>query len=178
MSRIQVSETLYLSRITRNDKAAYLQHLADEEISRNTLAVPFPYTEADADSRLEQCETQACEPEKLFAIRESTGHLIGSIGIAGELPTEAKSAEFGYWLAKPYRGRGVMTQAIITFADHCFDRLGFDYLYAIPFLSNLASQRALAKAGFQREALLPQYRLKDGVYIDSVRYGKVRSSRR
>jgi len=35
-------------RIVRADKAAYLEHFADPEIAQNLLAIPFPYTEADA----------------------------------------------------------------------------------------------------------------------------------
>lgn len=172
-SRIQICEAYYLGRITREDKAAFLEHLAEEEISRNVLRIPFPYTEADADQWVDRCEKQACEPEKLFAIRDGTGFLIGAIGIADELPAGATSAEFGYWLAKPYWGRGLMSRAISVFADHAIGRLGLSYVYAIPFITNVASQRALEKAGFQREAFLPRHCLKNGVYIDSVRYKSV-----
>ena len=45
---ISIVEGYDLSRLTRGDKPALLQHLAEEEISRNTLRIPFPYTEADA----------------------------------------------------------------------------------------------------------------------------------
>jgi [ribosomal protein S5]-alanine N-acetyltransferase len=170
--RIQICDTHYLSRITYNDKAAYLEHLTDEEISRNTLRIPYPYTEADADQWLDLCEKNARNPEKLFAIRDATGYLIGGIGIGDDLSEGATAAEFGYWLAKPHRGRGIMTQAISTYTDYAFQHLGLSCLYAIPFINNVASQRVLEKAGFQRESLLPQYHVKNGVQIDAVRYVK------
>jgi hypothetical protein len=48
-TRIQIRDGFYLSRIVRADKAAYMEHFTDPEVARNTLAIPFPYTEADAD---------------------------------------------------------------------------------------------------------------------------------
>jgi RimJ/RimL family protein N-acetyltransferase len=171
--RIQISEGFYLSRITRQDKRAYLEHLSDEEISRNTLRIPFPYTEADADSWLDCCEKQACDPEKRFAIRGQTGYLIGSIGIANVITRGATSAELGYWLAKSYRGRGLMSRAISVFAEYAFRQLRLTRLYADTFAHNLASQRALEKAGFQREAILPRHHVKSGLPLDAVRYVKV-----
>ena len=171
--RIRISDGFYLSRMTRADKAALIQHLAEEEISRNMLLVPYPYTEADADQWLDRCEERACDPEILFAIRDATGFLIGGIGIIDELQAGATSVEFGYWLAKPYWGRGLMTQVISVFVDYAVHQLKLEYVYAIPFAHNVASQRVLEKAGFQREAFLPKHCLKNGVYIDSVRYRSV-----
>src|SRR5215831_19890979 len=114
--RIEIPGGFYLSRIQRTDKAAYLTHFTDPEIATNTLAIPFPYTEADADAWLDLCEKEACEPEKNFAIREPGGYLIGGIGIHRTLPETANEAEFGYWLAKSFWGRGIMTRAIEAFA--------------------------------------------------------------
>lgn len=171
--RITVSNEFFLSRIGRADKAALLEHLADPEIAWNTLAIPFPYTEADADWWIDRCENDAREPEKRFAIRESTGRLIGVIGIDGDLSADAFRAEFGYWLARSYRGKGIMTQVIRVFASHAFQELGLHRLYATPFVPNLASQRALEKAGFQREGLLRHHWRKDGVYLDAFIYGRI-----
>jgi hypothetical protein len=47
--RLEVANGFYLSPIVRADKAAYFEHFADPEIAQNLLAIPFPYTEADAD---------------------------------------------------------------------------------------------------------------------------------
>lgn len=174
--RIQICESFYLSRITRQDKAAYLEHFTDEEISRNTLRIPFPYTEADADSWLDCCAKQECDPERRFAIRDQTGYLIGAIGIANELTEGATSAEIGYWLAKSYRSRGLMSRTISVFSEYAFQHLRLPNLYAHTFIRNLASQRALEKAGFQREAILPHHLVKNGVPLDAVRYVKSWSS--
>ena len=162
-----------LSRIRRADKPTYVEHLADPEIARNTLAIPFPYTEAHAEWWVARCEEKACDPEVRFAIREPSGCLVGAIGAVGDLPPGTQLAEFGYWLAKPYRGHGIMPLAIEVFAHHAFTRLGLHRLYATPFNSNPASHRALEKAGFQREGMLRHRYCKDGLYLDAVLYARL-----
>jgi RimJ/RimL family protein N-acetyltransferase len=171
--RLEVADGFYLSAIVRADKTAYLEHFADSEIAQNLLAIPFPYTEADADWWLDRCELSAGSPMTNFALRAPSGYLIGAIGIVGELSTDAHSVEFGYWLAQSYRGRGLMPRVIRTFSNYAFHQLGIHRLFATPFSSNLASHRALEKAGFQREALLRHHHLKKGTYLDAVMYGRI-----
>jgi [ribosomal protein S5]-alanine N-acetyltransferase len=157
----------------RTDKAAYLEHFADPEIAHNLLAIPFPYTEADADWWLDRCEQSIGSPITNFALRTPSGYLIGAIGLVGVLSADAHSAEFGYWLAQSYRGRGLMPRVIRTFSDYAFQELRIHRLFATPFSSNLASHRALEKAGFQREGLLRHHHLKQGIYLDAIIYGRI-----
>jgi RimJ/RimL family protein N-acetyltransferase len=125
-----------------------LEHFADPEIANNLLAIPFPYTEADADWWLDRCEQSIGSPITNFALRTPSGYLIGAIGLVGVLSADAHSAEFGYWLAQSYRGRGLMPRVIRTFSDYAFQELRIHRLFATPFSSNLASHRALEKAVF------------------------------
>ena len=78
--RLEVADGFYLSPIVRTDKAAYLEHFADPEIAHNLLAIPFPYTEADADWWLDRCEQSIGSPMTNFALRTPSGYLIGAIG--------------------------------------------------------------------------------------------------
>jgi ribosomal-protein-alanine N-acetyltransferase len=174
--RLEVADGFYLSPIVRADKAAYLKHFADPEIVKNLLAIPFPYTEADAEWWLDRCEQSADFPMTNLALRAPSDYLIGAIGIVGELSADAHSAEFGYWLAQSYRGHGLMPRAIRTFCDYAFQQLRIHRLFATPFSSNLASHRALEKAGFQREGLLRHHHVKQGTYLDAIIYGRISES--
>jgi [ribosomal protein S5]-alanine N-acetyltransferase len=174
--RLEVADGFYLSLITRADKAAYMEHFTDPEIAQNLLALPFPYTEADADWWLDHCEQSVNSQMATFGIREPSGYLIGGVGVVGAWSAGDYRAEFGYWLAKPYRGRALMPRAINTFAAYAFEQLRVQRLYATPFSSNLASHRALEKAGFQREGLLRHHHLKQGTYLDAIIYGRISES--
>ena len=168
--RLEVADGFYLSPIVRADKAAYLEHFADPDITKNLLAVPFPYTEADADWWLDRCEQSGDAPMTYFAVRAPSGYLIGAIGIVEAPPPNGHRAEFGYWLARSYRGQGLMPRVIRTFSDYAFRQLRIHRLFATPFSSNLASHRALEKAGFQREGLLRHHHVKQGTYLDAIIY--------
>jgi len=174
--RLEVAEGFHLSPIERGDKAAYLEHFTDPGIARNLLAVPFPYTEADADRWLNLCEQPGNSQTTTFALRAPSGYLIGCIGLVGPWSAGAHRAEFGYWLAQSYRGHGLMPRVIRTFTAYAFQQLRVHRLYATPFSTNLASQRALEKAGFQREGLLRDYHFKQGVYLDAIIYGRISES--
>jgi len=174
--RLEVGDGFYLSPIVRSDKAAYLEHFADPEIARNLLAIPFPYTETAADWWLDRCEKSAHLPMTNFALRAPSGYLIGAIGLVNELPADAHSAEFGYWLAQSYRGRGLMPRVICRFSEYAFQHLQIHRLFATPFSSNLASHRALEKADFEREGLLRHHHLKQGTYFDAIIYARISES--
>jgi RimJ/RimL family protein N-acetyltransferase len=174
--RFEVADGFYLSPIVRADKAAYLEHFADPEIVRNLLAVPFPYTEADADRWLDRCEQFVGYPMTNFALRAPSDYLIGTTGIVGALSPDAHRAEFGYWLAQSYRGHGLTPRVIRTFSDYAFQHLRIHRLFATPFSSNLASHRALEKAGFERKSLLRHHHLKQGIYLDAIIYGRTSDS--
>jgi RimJ/RimL family protein N-acetyltransferase len=87
-------------------------------------------------------------------------------------------------LATPKLGEGgspakfalLQPRAIRTFCDYAFQQLRIHRLFATPFSSNLASHRALEKAGFQREGLLRHHHLKQGTYLDAIVYGRISES--
>ena len=174
--RLEVADGFFLSPHVRTDKSAYMEHFADPEIARNLVALPFPFTEADAEGWLNRCQQSANTQATSLALREPSGCLIGSIGIVGALSAGAHRAEFGYWLAQSYRGRGLMPRVIRTFADYAFQRLHIHRLYATPFTSNRASHRALEKAGFQHEGSLRHHHFKGGAYLDAMIYGRISES--
>jgi RimJ/RimL family protein N-acetyltransferase len=55
----------------------------------------------------------------------------------------------GYWIAKPYWGRGYATEAVRRVAKFAFDELGTNQLTASWILDNPASGRVLEKIGFK-----------------------------
>ena len=60
--RLEVADGFFLSSHVGIDKPAYMEHFADPEIARNLLALPFPFTEADADLWHNRCQQSAGLP--------------------------------------------------------------------------------------------------------------------
>lgn len=173
---LKVNNEISLTEIRGTDKLAYLEHLKVKDISDTTLRIPYPYTEMDADEWLKRVRIQNDELGEVitFAIRNSEGFLIGGVGFDDLVPGRSHKAEIGYWLAKPYWGRGIMTEAVKCAAEHAFDRFKLVRLSANVFASNDASCRVLEKAGFLFEGVSEKYYEKNREYIDAKLFGKVR----
>jgi len=84
------------------------------------------------------------------AIRDArTGAFAGDIGLFREAPTG--QALVGYSVAREWRGRTFATRAVRLISDWAFDAAGLARLAAGTAPDNIASQRTLERAGFQRE---------------------------
>ncbi|HTV14734.1 MAG TPA: GNAT family N-acetyltransferase [Acidobacteriaceae bacterium] len=59
----------------------------------------------------------------------------------------------GFWIAPPYRGQGLMTEAVAAVNDYWFDELGFKTLRAPKAVANAASRRISEKTGMRMVAL-------------------------
>lgn len=99
---------------------------------------------------------------------------IGSIGITILSDVHRLTAELGYWLAEPYWGRGIMSEAVRAFTDFAFERFGLVRIFAEPYARNDASCRVLEKAGFTLEGRLRCAAIKDGVLTDMFLYARIK----
>ena len=118
--KLVVSDQVHLSEFRSSDKPALLQYLNDRDIYDRTLRIPFPYTEAAADEWLAlvaRITKQQGRPVH-WAIRNADGALIGGCGFDGFQAGKSHRAEVGYWLAKPFWGRGIMTAVVQQAAGH------------------------------------------------------------
>jgi RimJ/RimL family protein N-acetyltransferase len=138
-----------------------MKHLNDREIYERTLHIPYPYTEADADKFTAVASDAAAHhghPVN-FAIRDEAERLIGGCGFTGLVP--GHRAEFGYWLAKPYWGRGIMTDVVRAACEYAEAEWQLVRIMAHVFHFNTASARVLEKrlrAGRTVAEALPQGR--------------------
>lgn len=170
---IHVRDGVSLTGIRSTDKAALLEHLHAKDVYRTTLNIPHPYTPADADSWIQKriAHTARVGQEVSFAIRETQGNLVGVVSADNLELGNTHKAEIGYWLAKPYWGQGIMTDAVREFVRYAFDRLQLHRLTAHVFESNVGSARVLEKNGFVLEGRLRKHLRKDDQLLDVRFYG-------
>ena len=83
---------------------------------------------------------------------------------------------FGYWLAEPYWGKGIMTEVVKAFTKYCFENENLYRLEATVFQYNSGSMRVLGKAGFEKEGCLKKAYLKNGEFIDGLLYAKIKGT--
>ena len=93
---------------------------------------------------------------------KETSEPIGCVGYlpasASNLEIEEDQAEVGYWIAKPYWGKGICTEALRLVIDYCFNVKNFTTLWGDYFPENPASGKVMEKCGFKdtgKEVLCP-----------------------
>ena len=91
-------------------------------------------------------------PETYAVVLRETGEPVGSIGrmkprLQDIEPTE-HALELGYWIGKPYWGRGLIPEAARALIDHAFVDLRCDQLWCAYFEGNAKSARVQEKLGF------------------------------
>lgn len=170
--KLFVSPEICLTEMRRSDRDALVAYLNDPEVQRMTLRIPAPYTLDDADVWLDAVEQAARvqgQPVH-YAIRNAEDALLGAIGLGDVHVGRSREAELGYWLARPYWGRGLMTAALSSLCAVVYDQLALEKLVAHVFAENHASARVLEKCGFHEAARLPQHFRKEGRDIDARRF--------
>lgn len=91
--------------------------------------------------------------ESMWAVElKETSQPIGCVGYLtsskSHLDIADDQCEVGYWIARPYWGKGICTEALRLVIKHCFLTKGFTTLWGDYFPDNPASGRVMEKCGF------------------------------
>ncbi|XP_022980780.1 uncharacterized protein LOC111480066 [Cucurbita maxima] len=100
------------------------------------------------------------------------GRPVGAISVtANEAARDRCRGELGYVLGSKFWGKGIGTAAVKLVAERIFvERPELERLEALVDVENLASQRVVEKAGFQREGVLRKYGVMKGQTRDYVMF--------
>lgn len=175
--KIYIREFIQLTPFGPEDKPNMLLYLNDPVVYRNTLPIPSPYTETDAEWWIGKTRENFEEYGRTYnwAIRHANHGLIGSVGVLIRTGVEGHLDEIGYWLAEPFRGQGIVTDAVKALSNWLFEiRPALVRIEAKVYSFNPASVRVLEKAGFEREGLMRKATIKNGELIDTILMAKIR----
>ena len=135
--------------------------------------IPFPYTEKDAAEFIIAMLNAEKDSQYAFAITYD-GKVIGSIGVFRKDNVHRFTAELGYYIAEPYWGKGIMSEAVQQMIAFIFENTDIIRIFAEPYAYNTASCRVLEKAGFQFEGLLRKNAIKNGQMQDMSMYAIIK----
>src|SRR5438874_4473461 len=108
------TERLLLRPGFPEDAPALAAAIADQTVVRNLAVVPWPYTLRDAEAFLASPRDPVLPSFLIFERTEAAPQLVGSCGLARR-PSGA--VEMGYWIARPFWGRGYATEACRAVID-------------------------------------------------------------
>ncbi|HKB20421.1 MAG TPA: GNAT family protein [Gaiellaceae bacterium] len=134
-----------IRRLTADDA----DELAALLLANRAYLAPFGPTHDERFYTVErQLERLEREDKDGFAILDD-GRIAGTVSLSNIVRGPLQSANLGYWVAERVTGRGLATGAVGEVIDVAFGELGLHRLEAGTLLDNLASQRVLAKNGFE-----------------------------
>jgi len=158
----------------RADVPALVAAIDDPETRRTLPHIPSPYTSADAEEYIAGTRVALTAGTALSTAITLDGVLAGSIDL--RLCSDGTTAEIGYWVGAPARGRGVASTAARVLSDFGFDALGLRRVELNAAVTNPASRRVAEKAGFELEGVRRAWRTVAGVPTDFALYSRVRPS--
>lgn len=91
-------------------------------------------------------------PECFAICRKEDDRPIGAIslklGASTDMTERPDECELGYWIGKPFWGRGVVPEAGEVILEHAFHRLGMQTVWCGHYEGNTKSRRVMEKLGF------------------------------
>jgi RimJ/RimL family protein N-acetyltransferase len=143
------TERLTLRPLELSDAARISAFTRDWDVARMVSSIPFPQPLISVEGFLliEQAR-RPLERDWTFAIEIPGEGLIGMVGahVRGK-DYSGRFVEIGYWVGKPYWGKGYATEAARAVADFGAG-LAHGPVMARHYADNPASGRVLEKAGF------------------------------
>jgi len=120
-------------------------------------------SKADIEKQLEKLGSE----RMWFLILKKDGSKIGFLGMGSGV----FGWQIGYVLIPSERGKGYCTEAVQLAVDYLFMSKDIVRVQAGTFTDNVASQRVLEKAGFQREGTIRKGMFAWGSWVDLYIYG-------
>ncbi|MGW7139471.1 GNAT family N-acetyltransferase [Streptomyces xanthophaeus] len=126
------------------------------------------YTERGQSARIEGAlaEREAGRLLPYVLADTATGAPVGAINLGSITLGPLCSGGIGYWVDRAWHGRGLATAAVEEVCRIARDEVGLHRVEAGTLVDNLASQRVLAKAGFEQYGLAPRYLHINGAWRD------------
>lgn len=132
---------------------------------------PNPFTLKDAQDFIAiQLATEPAQRKLIYCDNQ----FAGEIGISIKEDVFRLSAEIGYFIAEPFWGKGIATEAIRLMTAYAFTNFNIIRIEAGVFEFNKPSMRALEKNGFQLESIKKKAVFKNGKIIDDYIWVKLK----
>jgi ribosomal-protein-alanine N-acetyltransferase len=125
-----------------------------------------------ADGQRERLERQLADGTHPFAILDGEA-IAGTINVFHIMREALQGCTIGYWIDRARNGRGLATGAVEDVVTYAFGELELHRVEAATLRDNVASQRVLEKATFERIGVARRFLLINGEWRDFVLFQRV-----
>lgn len=149
------TERMLLRPWTDEDAQSLYEYAKDPDIGP---AAGWPSHQSVEES-LQCIRTILSFPETYAVCKKENGIAIGSISLKLKGQTDMTDrddeCELGYWIGKPFWGRGYMPEAATELLRHAFEDLGMRAVWCGYYDGNIKSKRVQEKLGFEYQYTHP-----------------------
>ncbi len=156
---------IYLKPWAIEDSEILAEYLNNINIWNNLRDyLPHPYTIDEAEIFIAK-QADIIPTQNFAIIRDDV--IVGGIGINLLQDIYKMNVELGYWIAEPYWGIGMATEAVRLMTVYVFENFHINRIVAEVFEYNKSSMRVLEKNGYHLETVTRKGILKNGLLYDN-----------
>jgi RimJ/RimL family protein N-acetyltransferase len=159
-----------LRPIKPSDAASIYMYAKDPEVLKYTL-LPSPYRPSDSKRFVRTAMSKKWRKKCIVkAIVPKPGKTLAGV-ITLDLNMGNRRCYVGYWLARPYWGRGLAKESLQLMLRLAFETIGLSKVTSSVMHLNVRSYKLLDGAGFKLEGRLRRQMLRNGEWYDELMYG-------
>lgn len=150
MQDVIQTQRLILRPVELSDAESFATLANDRDIARMTGSFPFPFPRLSVDFKVMYLRAQKRRGiGNAYAITKGSEDKL--MGVADLFRANLKDPwELGYWIGRPYWGRGYITESCAALIQELETQHGPQIVVAGVFTDNPASMRVLEKLGFEK----------------------------
>lgn len=129
------------------EASALVELAGDWEVARMTAAIPHPYGPDDAAHFIRESRADNARGKALrlaVTLKNAARNVVGVVGVEDD----EGNPSLGYWLGRPFWGRGYASEAAQAVIDAFFRLTRAEELRALALEDNAASRGVLERLGF------------------------------
>lgn len=162
------SESIKLRAIHSSDLEELKKIRADIDFRNNVMMHPFPITEMQEESWMNKALNDQNNNSVYFAITEVTSDVLIGLISFNNISYIHQRAEFGIYLSKESRGKGVGKEATHLMLQYGFDSLNFHKIELKVIKTNKSALKLYQQLGFNETAILKDHFFCNGRFQDVV----------
>ncbi len=167
------TERLLLKKLTPEDFIFIFENLPEAEIKillGHTTEAAF---QKEKNRYLKGYSTYNRSFVFFQLIDRATSKIIGGAGFH-TWATDHNRAEIGYEITdEAFKKKGLMTEAVAAILEYGFTIMNLHRIEAIVSPDNIPSLKIMAHFNFNREGVLKEHYMVDGIYEDSIIFSKL-----
>jgi ribosomal-protein-alanine N-acetyltransferase len=161
-----------------SDADAFFPYVSDPELTRMVTWAPHTEIAQTREWLTKAGEMVAAGTDMIWTI-EHEGAPVGCLGLHGITwalrALRVDRAEMGYWIARPFWGKGLMTEAATAATRWAFETLGLHKVTIMCFEANVGSRRVIEKIGYRFLCRAEDDVWRDGQWHAHLRYELISS---